>query len=123
NEIIPSSSPHVEFLTKDKRLNHSNYYRLYLNQQLVKTILVQRETQDVHWSLEPDEFGIISLYSVDGRKLAESSCYGNELKIKEDSFIQNLQSGIYFFTLVNNNGKKVVRKFYKYKFYDWYKIH
>ncbi|MCR6642988.1 MAG: hypothetical protein NVV82_29350 [Sporocytophaga sp.] len=114
NEVVPGSGPIVQFLIKDKRFNQSKYYRLYLDDQLIKTILVEGETEEDKWPLQPEEFGIISLSSADGRKIAETSCFGIELKSKEDSFTQNLQTGIYFFTIINNNGKKVVRKFYKY---------
>ncbi|GAL85406.1 Na-Ca exchanger/integrin-beta4 [Sporocytophaga myxococcoides] len=114
NEVIQGASPLVEFLTNDKRFNHSKYYRLYLNQQLIKTILVEGKMEADNWPLQPEEIGIISLFSADGRKIAETTCYGNELKIKADGFNQNLETGIYFYTVVNNNGKKVVRKFYKY---------
>jgi hypothetical protein len=114
NEVIPSSSPLVGILAKDRRFNHSKYYRLYLDDHLIRTIYVEGETEEIKRPLEPEEFGIISLISADGRKIAEASCFGIELKSKEDSFTQNLQTGIYFFTVINNNGKKVVRKFYKY---------
>lgn len=114
NEVVPGSGTIVQFLIKDKRFNQTEYYRLYLDGQLIKTVLVEGETEENNRPLEPEEFGIISLISADGRKIAETSCFGIELKSKEDSFTQNLQTGIYFFTIINNNGKKVVRKFYKY---------
>jgi len=102
--------PYIDFFAEDKDLS-ATYYRLFLDDRLLKTIVVSGGDGQV---LLPDELGLLSLCSGDGRKIAESYCYGRELKMKEEGFTQNLPRGLYFFTVINNNGKKVVRKFYKY---------